>query len=212
MWLPYFGSAWLIQQLKISFLCSVTYWKQETASSSMVRLKGDVTNINILTWRIDEYLPRLKVDLLQAKCSRTIQMLDRRETWQSQKVRFSIAVATIGELYCHYNYQYHRFEKLNWLRLYQSAAHSQVIEDATRLPLEVGRWRTSWRLLLASCRCNPYPKARNNGTQRMCLMCICFRSCWVNDLVIQFLCCLKVQARLKWQLKVAIRIATFSYI
>ena len=42
-------SAWLIQQLKISFLCSVTYWKQEAASSSMVRLKGDVTNINILT-------------------------------------------------------------------------------------------------------------------------------------------------------------------
>ena len=50
-------------------LCSViaTYWKQEAASSSLVRLKGDVTNINVLTWRIDEYLLRLMVDLLQAK-------------------------------------------------------------------------------------------------------------------------------------------------
>ena len=44
-----------------------TYWKQEAASSSLVRLKGDVTNINVLTWRIDEYLLRLMVDLLQAK-------------------------------------------------------------------------------------------------------------------------------------------------
>ena len=43
------------------------YWKQEAASSSLVRLKGDVTNINILTWRIDEYLLRLIVVLLQAK-------------------------------------------------------------------------------------------------------------------------------------------------
>ena len=34
-----------------NFLCSViaTYWKQEAASSSLVRLKGEVTNINILT-------------------------------------------------------------------------------------------------------------------------------------------------------------------
>ena len=32
-----------------NFLCSViaTYWKQEAASSSLVRLKGEVTNINI---------------------------------------------------------------------------------------------------------------------------------------------------------------------
>ena len=47
-------------------------------------------------------------------------------------------------------------------RLYQSADHSQIIEVASRLPLEGGKWRISWRLLLVSCRCSPYMKARNN--------------------------------------------------
>ena len=39
---------------EISFLCSEpTYWKQEGAPSSLVRLKGVMININIITWRID---------------------------------------------------------------------------------------------------------------------------------------------------------------
>ena len=80
----------LIQQLEI-FLCSAiaTYWKQEAPSNSLVRLKGDVTDINIFTWRKNEYLLRIKVDLLQAKWPRTTQMLDRRKVWQPRKVRFS---------------------------------------------------------------------------------------------------------------------------
>ena len=40
---------------------------------------------------------------------------------------------------------------------------SQVKKEvASRLPLEGGKWRISWRLLLVSCRCSPYLKARNN--------------------------------------------------
>ena len=96
--------------------------------------------------------------------------------------------------------------KAVYQRLYQSADHSQVVVDATRLLLEVARWRTSWRLLLASCRSNPYLKARHYGIQRVytwlgCLMCRCYRSIWVSDLVLQSQCCCKVQARLKWKRK-----------
>ena len=74
------------------------YWKQEAASSSLVRLKGDVTNINVLTWRIDEYLLRLMVDLLQAKWSRTNQMLTDKRSDNLKRWGSAIAVATIGEL------------------------------------------------------------------------------------------------------------------
>ena len=62
------------------------------------------------------------------------------------------------------------------------------------------------RLLLASCRSNPYLKASHYGIQRVytwlgCLMCKCYRSIWVSDLVLQSQCCCKVQARLKWKRK-----------
>ena len=96
--------------------------------------------------------------------------------------------------------------KAVYQRPYQSADHSQVVVDATILLLEVARWRTSWRLLLASCRSNPYLKARHYGIQRVytwlgCLMCKCYRSIWVSDLVLQSQCCWKVQVRLKWKRK-----------
>ena len=155
-------------------------------------------------------LPQLIFYLEQMECpcscidfsrSKELQGLDT-VCWSQD---FSEAQVTMWAInYCHY--QYHWFERLNWLRLYQSAAHSQVIEDATRLQFEMGRWRASWRLLLASCRCKPYLKARNNSTHvfifgSRCLMCICSRAFWINDLVLQFLCCLEVQARLEWQRK-----------
>ena len=80
------------------------------------------------------------------------------------------------------------------------------------------RWRTSRRYLpAASCRCNPYLKARNNGTQCVSYFAwgaLCaygsglFES---RDLVLQFQCCCKVQASLKRKGKRAICNATYSY-
>ena len=129
---------------------------------------------------------------------------------------FSEAQVTIWAIsYCHY--QYHWFERLDWLRLYHSAPHSQVIEDATKLPFDVGRWSSSWRLLLVSCRCNSYLKARNNGTQVFYIWLKVPNAHMFQGLLSQWpgvtiSMLLESAGKIEMTEKVAIYIATFSYI